>query len=114
LASLDTFARMKDGQAILTPAPNGFQVVVLAGSRSQPVTEEQSRAAIEQFILNERRRKLMEDDLRQLRADAKIRYVGKFEGAASAPPEPAPVMPGAASGPGALSPADISKGMGLK
>jgi hypothetical protein len=52
-----------------------------------------------------------------LRANAKIRYVGKFEGAASAPaapPEPAPVMPGAASAPGALSPADISKGMGLK
>jgi EpsD family peptidyl-prolyl cis-trans isomerase len=117
LASLDIFAGMKDGQAVMTPAPNGFQVVVLAGSRSQPVSEEQARAAIEQFILNERRRKLMEDDLAQLRANAKIRYVGKFEGAASAPaapPEPAPVMPGAASAPGALSPADISKGMGLK
>lgn len=43
LASLDAFAKMKDGQAAIVPAPNGAQVIVLAGSRSQPVTEEQAR-----------------------------------------------------------------------
>jgi EpsD family peptidyl-prolyl cis-trans isomerase len=117
LASLDAYARMKDGQAILTPTASGFQVVVLAGSRSQPVTEDQARPAIEQFILNERRRRLMEDDIKQLRANAKIRYLGTFDTAASGaagPPEAASVTPGAASVPGALSPADISKGMGLR
>ena len=46
------------------PTPNGVQVVVLAGSRSQPVSEEQARPAIEQFLLNERKRKLVEDDLK--------------------------------------------------
>ena len=126
LASLDTFARMKDGQAILTQAANGFQVVVLAGSRSQPVTEDQARPAIEQFILNERKRKLMEDDVKQMRASAKIEYIGKFvpgaaadtpAAGAAAPataaplPAPAPATPAAS---GAMSPADISKGMGLK
>jgi hypothetical protein len=106
---------MKDGQAVLAPSPNGVQVVVLAGSRSQPVTEEQARPAIEQFILNERKRKLVEDDLKAMRAAAKIEYVGKFgQGAASAPAGAAPVAaptPPAASG---LSANDISKGMGLK
>ena len=34
LDSLDTFAAMKDGQALLVPSPTGAQVVVLAGSRS--------------------------------------------------------------------------------
>jgi EpsD family peptidyl-prolyl cis-trans isomerase len=77
-ASLEAFARMKDGQAMVVPAPNGVQVVVLAGSRSQPVTEEQARPAIEQYILNERKRKLVEDDVKALRAAAKIQYVGKF------------------------------------
>jgi hypothetical protein len=58
------------------------QVVVLAGSRSQPVSEEQARPAIEQFLLNERKRKLIEDDIKAMRAGAKIEYVGKFgEGA---------------------------------
>jgi len=90
LNSLDAFARMKDGQAAVVPAPNGVQVVVLAGSRSQPVTEEQARPAIEQYLLNDRKRKLVEEDMKSLRAAAKIEYVGKFaELAASAPSVPA-------------------------
>ncbi len=123
LASLDAFAKMKDGQAAIVPAPNGAQVIVLAGSRSQPVTEEQARPAIEQFLLNDRKRKLMEDDTKALRAGAKVQYVGKFaEGAASAAgaAAPAPVAaptPSAAPAPAAsagLTATDISNGMGLK
>jgi EpsD family peptidyl-prolyl cis-trans isomerase len=137
LQSLDTFAKMTDGQAALSPAANGVQVVVLAGSRSQPVTEEQARPAIEQFLLNERKRKLIEDDVKAMRAAAKIEYIGKFgEAAASAPAgaapaaasAPAPIAgpateaaPAAAPAPAApaapasgLSSTDITKGMGLK
>ena len=131
LNHLENFARMKDGQAMVVPAPNGVQVVFLAGSRSQPVSEEQARPAIEAYLLNERKRKLLEDDLKALRAAAKIEYVGKFaEGAASAPaiaatPAPAPpatvmpapaasVAPVAPASAGGLSAADISKGLGLK
>ncbi len=67
------------------PLPLGqrVQVIVLAGSRSQPVTEEQARPAIEQFLLNERKRKLIEDDVKAMRAAAKIEYVGKFAEAAA-------------------------------
>ena len=87
LQSLDAFAKMTDGQAMLNQAPNGVQVVVLASSRSQPVSEEQARPAIEQFLLNERKRKLIEDDVKAMRAAAKIEYVGKFaEGAPGAAP----------------------------
>ena len=113
LNSLDAFARMKDGQAILAPNPTGVQVVLLAGSRSQPVNEEQARPAIEQFLLNERKRKLVEEDIKAMRAAAKVEYLGKFaEPAASAPAlaVSAPAAPASAG----LSPSDISKGMGLK
>lgn len=120
LTSLDTFARMKDGQALIVPTATGAQVVVLAGSRSQPVGEEQARPAIEQYLLNDRRRKLVESDLKALRAAAKLEYVGKFAEAAASAPAAAPAAP--ASAPLALEPAassslsstDISKGMGLK
>ena len=117
LNSLESFARMKDGQAAIVPAANGVQVVVLAGSRSQPVSEEQARPAIEQFILNERKRKLIEDDVKAMRAAAKIEYVGKFaesaaSAAAAAATIPAPAAAPAASG--GLSSTDINKGMGLK
>jgi EpsD family peptidyl-prolyl cis-trans isomerase len=112
LNALDSFAKLKDGQAILNTTPTGAQVLVLAGSRTQPVSEEQAKPAIEQFILNERKRKLVEDDIKALRTAAKIEYVGKFaEGAASAPAAAAAPAAPAASG---LSATDISKGMGLK
>ena len=92
LNMVDTFARMKDGQAMLVPTPGGAQVVVLAGSKSEPVDETRARPAIEQFLLNEAKRKVVEADMKALRGAAKIEYVGKFaEGAASAPvaaPEP--------------------------
>jgi EpsD family peptidyl-prolyl cis-trans isomerase len=120
LASLKVFAQMKDGQALINPTPNGAVVVVLAGSREQPVTEEQARPAIEQFLLNDRKRKLLEDDRKALRAAAAIQYVGKFaEGAASAPAAApaaeatAPMAPAAPAASSALDPAAISKGLGI-
>ena len=117
LNSLDAFSKMKDGQAMVVPAQNGIQVVLLAGSRSQPVTLEQAKPAIEQFLLNERKRKLAEDEMKALRAAAKIEYVGKFAEAAASAPAAAPAMPADPAAPaasGSLSTNDISKGMGLK
>ena len=103
LASLESFAKMQNGQAAVVPTPNGLQVVVLAGSRDEPVTEEQARPAIEQFLLNERKRKLIEEDVKSMRAGAKIEYVGKFSApaasGASAASAPAATAPAAAPAP---------------
>lgn len=122
---LDTFARLSDGQAVLLPSPAGAQVVLLVGSRSEPVDEARAKPAIEQFLLNDAKRKLVESDIKALRAAAKIEYEGKFApapsdaaSAAAAPvaePAPAPASPPpAAASEGGLSATDISKGMGLK
>ena len=86
LNMVDAFAKMKDGQAVLSPTATGAQVIVLAGSRSEPVDEVRARPAIEQFLWNDAKRKLLDADMKSLRAAAKIEYVGKFaEAAASAP-----------------------------
>jgi EpsD family peptidyl-prolyl cis-trans isomerase len=85
-ASLEAIARLQDGQAMVTPTGSGVLVLVRAGSREQPVTFEQARPAIEQMILADRRRRLVEDDMKSLRAAARIEYLGRFApGAASAP-----------------------------
>lgn len=125
LTSLDSIAKMKDGDSVLSPSPNGLTVLFLVGSRSQPVDETRARPAIEAFLQNQRKAEVVQKDLKALRDSSKIEYVGKFAqpapGAASAPTQqvlpaaaasesPAPVAP-AASG---LDPASISKGMGLK
>jgi len=121
LASLGTFAAMKDGQALLNATATGAQVIVLAGSRSQPVTLEQATPAIEQFLLNERKRDILAKDMKAMRDAAKIEYLGKYaEAAASAPAAggaPAAAAPATAPAPaasGGLDASSISKGMGLK
>lgn len=85
LALLDRFAAMKDGQTVLLPMPGGARLLTLVQSRSAPVTEEQARPAIEQFLMVDRRRKAVEEDLRTIRAAAHVEYVGNFASAASAP-----------------------------
>jgi EpsD family peptidyl-prolyl cis-trans isomerase len=126
LASLDTIAAMKDGQAVLNTSPTGAQVLVLAGSRSQPVDLERAKPAIEQFLLNERKRDLVAKDIKALRDGAKIVYVGKFaETAASGVvPGMAPAVEAlpAASAAEIAAPAeipaasglDVKKGLGIK
>jgi EpsD family peptidyl-prolyl cis-trans isomerase len=123
LNMLDTFAKMKDGQAMLVPAAAGAQVIVLSSSKAEPVDEARAKPAIEAYLLNDARRKVIDADMKAMRAAAKIEYLGKFaEAAASAPAPaaaeaaaPAPATPAAPAPAGkGLSAEDISKGMGLK
>jgi len=117
LNMLDAFAKMKDGQTMMVPSPSGAQVIVLAGSKAEPVGEAAARPAIEQFLFNERKRKLIEENVKSLRAAAQIEYVGKFaEGAASAPAAPPaqPTMTASAAAGSQLNASEISKGMGIK
>lgn len=84
LNMLEAFHELKDGQAMMVPSASGAQAIVLVASREAPVDEVRARPAIERFILNERKRKVVEEDLKALRASAEIEYVGKFAEAAPA------------------------------
>ena len=115
LNNLDAISRLKDGQFIMNGSPTGLTVLFLAGSQRQPASEAQARASIEMFLLNQRRNELVAKDLKAMRDNAKIEYVGKFaEGAASAPAT-APAAsdsPTAASGP--VDNNDLTKNLGIK
>jgi len=111
LPSLSTFAAMKDGQAVLTVTPNGAQVIVLAGSHSRPVTMEQATPAIEQFLLNERKREVIAKDLKKLRDAANIEYAGNDVVSGKAPVSDASASASASDGTGA---SPVPKGGGVK
>ncbi|MDQ6684979.1 MAG: EpsD family peptidyl-prolyl cis-trans isomerase [Pseudomonadota bacterium] len=86
LASVEQFAALKDGQAVFISQPdNRARVINLVSSRTQPVTSQAAIPVIETYLQNERKRKLVADDLHALRAAAKIEYLGNF--AANRPPE---------------------------
>jgi EpsD family peptidyl-prolyl cis-trans isomerase len=126
---LGQLAKMKDNQMVLLPSPTGAVVIMLVGSRAEPVDEARAKPAIEQFLLNDAKRKRIEADVKALRAAAKIEYIGKFAqaGASAAvggPTQPVAAAPAAAPTPtlpaasaavaGSMSAEDISKGMGIK
>lgn len=117
MGALPTLSKLKDGEAILNATPTGAQVVVLAGSRAQPVDETQAARAIEQFLLNERKRKTVADDLKALRESAKIAYLGKFtdQGSIEKAGGRVPMIESvAASGVATLDAKAISDGLGLQ
>jgi EpsD family peptidyl-prolyl cis-trans isomerase len=101
LDSLASFAKMKDGEAMVVPKPNGLLVIAVANSRLEPVELARAKPAIEQFLLNEQKRRIIADDIKALRASAGIRYLGSFANqtaAAASQPASAGAMQGAASG----------------
>ena len=126
LNNLDAIARLKDGQFIMNGSPTGLTVLFLAGSQRQPATEAQARGSIEMFLLNQRRNELVAKDLKAMRDNAKIEYVGKFAEAAPAaasapaapitPAAPAPAPAASDSPAGASGPVDnnLAKGLGIK
>lgn len=121
---LDQLAKISDGQWVVMPTPAGLNAAFVAATKSAPVTEEVAKKVIEQFLLTERKRKLVADAMKQLRGSAKIEYVGQFASAAASPadaasgaadvaPMVAPTPPAGASD--ALDAAALQKGLsGLK
>jgi EpsD family peptidyl-prolyl cis-trans isomerase len=135
---LPTLSKLNPGQSVLNVSPAGASVLVVLNAKAQPVDEKQAQGAIEQFLFNDQKRRLVSEDLKALRAAAEITYLGKFAGlgkvgsagssfsapspadvAASAvganpslqSPAALPISPAAS---GSLDNKTITKGLGLK
>lgn len=111
LDTVEAMAATPVGKALVTPTPQGLKAVFVMAATPSPVTLDQSRSAIELFISNDRKRALVNAEMKRLRTAAKIEYLGQFaEVAAGAAAAPAP----AASPASGLDAATLKKGLGLK
>jgi 3-deoxy-D-manno-octulosonate 8-phosphate phosphatase KdsC-like HAD superfamily phosphatase len=102
LELLPKLHQMKDGQAITFAVPGALNILILAGSQSQPLTQEQAKPMIERFLGNNKKREAAEAQVKLLRDKAKIEYMGEYKdaakapaAAAAAPAAPAPAAPAA-------------------
>lgn len=111
LAVVDQLAGLADGQHLQQATPTGLTVLHVVGTKSAPVTEEQAKGAVGVFLLNEQKRKLVENGIKALRKDAKIQYLGQFAQGGSTAPAAAEGPPAAS----ALNANEVQKGIsGLK
>lgn len=78
LAIVDQLAKVNDGESLFITAKDGFKAILVMASRPQPVSLEQAKPAIEQFLTAERRRLFAQKEVKAMREAAKIEYLGKF------------------------------------
>lgn len=78
LELLARLAALREGQSLLLPQPGGLRVLLVTGVRVEPLGEDAARPAIEQFLVNDRRRRIAEQEVKALREGARIDYVGSF------------------------------------
>jgi EpsD family peptidyl-prolyl cis-trans isomerase len=116
LEILPRLHQMKDGQAMTLAGPNSLNILVVAGSQTQPLTQEQAKPVIERFITNAKKREAAAAELKTLKEKAKIEYLGEY---AEAGKDSTPAQPAIQAQPEASVPANgeqaVDKGLpGLK
>ena len=101
LELLPRFHQMKDGQIGVLPAKDGVLMVQLTASRTEPVDQKAATPFIEQFLFNQKKIEVSNKELKQLREQAKIEYLGDFAKTEDAPKAAAtqPAAPVAAVAP---------------
>lgn len=71
-------AQLQDGQAISLRTSNGLQVLHVQATRAAPLSLDQAKASIEQYLGNQRKAAQAQAALQALREGAKIEYRGVF------------------------------------
>ncbi len=75
---LDSVAKLSVGQSVLALQPGGARVHGLLQAQAAPMSRNVARAAIEAYLLGERKRELVAKDMKDLRDRAQIVYQGSF------------------------------------
>ena len=106
---------LKDGQATVFESPQGITFLRVAASKAAPIPEASALPRIEQFLANQRATEAVAANIKQLRANAKITYMGEFakplpplNAAGASNPPAAPQTP-AESAPSANTPESQDK-----
>lgn len=89
---LESVAKLAVGQSVLTLQPGGARVYVVLQAQPAPVNRNASKAAIEAFLLADRKRLLVAQEMKVLRERAQVTYQGTFAPAASAASAAAPAL----------------------
>jgi EpsD family peptidyl-prolyl cis-trans isomerase len=69
---------LKDGQSVVIETPQTITLLRVASSQVSPVDEATARPSIGQFLNNQRAGEVVAADIKSLRSNAKITYVGDF------------------------------------
>ncbi|MBY0579211.1 MAG: EpsD family peptidyl-prolyl cis-trans isomerase [Burkholderiales bacterium] len=104
LELLPKLKAIQDGQTDIIEGPNSISVMHVVASRPEPVDLKTAQDSIKKFLENGRAKDAVGAELKRLKGEAKIEYVGEFAKGAPVEPEPKPVSEKAGS-------TDVEKGV---
>ena len=70
---------MREGQIALIPTSRGASVVQLLQAQEASLSEQQATPIIEQYLHSRKQLAVAQAEVRRLREQARIEYVGEFE-----------------------------------
>lgn len=82
---LESVAKLTVGQSVVTQQPGSARVYMLLYAQAAPMNLNMAKGAIEAYLLGERKRELVANEMKALRDRAQIVYQGSFAQAGSAP-----------------------------
>ena len=94
---LPKISTMSPGQTVAIPQAQGLTALTLVEVKPQPVTFEQAQPVIEQLLWNQKKRVALQDESKELRAKARIDYLGKFAPGTTPAPAASAALPDAAT-----------------
>lgn len=94
---------LKVGQGLLMEGPQSITVMRLAASQSVPISEDAALPRIQQFLGNQRTAEAAKQEIKSLKAKAKITYMGEFADAGGSATSQAAVVPAAAPAAGPVA-----------
>ena len=82
LELLPKFSTMRDGDISVLESGQRIMVVRVVATKTAPIDEAKAAPAIHQYLFNRRSSDLIAEEMKRLKSEAKIEYVGEFaEGA---------------------------------
>ncbi len=96
IALLPKFSKMAKGEVAVIPTGDSLSVLQLQDFKEQPVAEGEAKPFIGKFLLEQKRKALIETEMKKLRDAAKIEYLGAYADTGEAPVGPGATQPASA------------------
>lgn len=85
MQAVDAMAALNDGQSLLVGGARDAHIYTVVDTQPAPLNLEEARSSIENFLLAERRRTALEQQIKTLRSAARIEYRGQFASQSATP-----------------------------
>jgi len=92
LTAVDAMGALREGQSHLVSGPRDAHVLTIVSAEAAPLSEEEARASIENFLMAERKHQALQQQIKALRSTARIEYSGRFAQPADNKTQAAPAV----------------------